>query len=168
MRLLDKPALVYWANKIGLEGVSISEHRKQSAAKGTSIHDQIKRRFATGQQLDDADSDTRMTEFLSGFKVEASEEVVETDLFIGRLDCRLSDRRGMFIVDFKSSESIYIEQVLQLAAYRMAFPLAQLAVVEIPSFKLKHLKIDDFAPFEEIITALAVIHSNLKLAKWSA
>jgi hypothetical protein len=41
LQLLDKPALLGWANKIGLEGISLDEYRKKSTKGGTDLHKEI-------------------------------------------------------------------------------------------------------------------------------
>ena len=40
-KILDKPALMSWANKIGLEGIRLDEYRKKVMSNGTSLHKQI-------------------------------------------------------------------------------------------------------------------------------
>jgi len=41
VKILDKPALVGWANKIGLEGVNLKAYRTKAMADGSNIHAQI-------------------------------------------------------------------------------------------------------------------------------
>lgn len=45
INLLDKPFLLKWANKIGLEGISLDDYRKQSKGDGTNVHRQIENDF---------------------------------------------------------------------------------------------------------------------------
>ena len=39
--MLDKPGLLNWANKIGLDGIKLEDYRKKSMINGTSLHKQI-------------------------------------------------------------------------------------------------------------------------------
>ena len=39
--LLNKPALLNWANKIGLQGINIDEFRKNALRKGSARHREI-------------------------------------------------------------------------------------------------------------------------------
>ena len=41
IKLLDKPALMYWANKQGLAGIDIKTERKKWLNDGTSMHSQV-------------------------------------------------------------------------------------------------------------------------------
>ena len=39
--MLDKPALMRWANKIGLEGIKLDEYKSQKKDEGSNIHETI-------------------------------------------------------------------------------------------------------------------------------
>jgi len=43
LSLLDKPALLGWANKIGLEGKTLLDVRRQNMSAGTNLHKQVER-----------------------------------------------------------------------------------------------------------------------------
>ena len=39
--MLDKPALMKWANKIGLQGIELSKYSKKSKSEGNDIHNKV-------------------------------------------------------------------------------------------------------------------------------
>jgi len=41
IKILNKPGLLYWANNIGLSGLSLHEQRNKLAKKGTKKHNEI-------------------------------------------------------------------------------------------------------------------------------
>ena len=48
IEVLNKPALLHWSNKIGLQGISLKDYRKKSTSKGTSKHNQIENYLLNG------------------------------------------------------------------------------------------------------------------------
>lgn len=163
---LDKPALLKWANGIGLKGITLEASREESLGKGKAMHEQIERRLKTGVAMDDPQVGTSLEAFLLGRKILAVEKVIETDLFIGRLDLQIEEKGRPVICDFKAGSRIYFEQVLQLVAYRMAEGDCDLAIIETPTFKLKRVEVKDFTPFEEMLKSLSSIYHNRQLAEW--
>src|SRR5690606_33207906 len=86
--LLDKPALLKWANNLGLKGVSIDEHKRLLASKGTSLHRQIKDYLEKNVSPTDKILKEKVPLFKKKIKLISVEEPIETDYFIGRLDVR--------------------------------------------------------------------------------
>lgn len=164
--LLDKPALLGWANRIGLEGVSIDAFRAKALDKGKTFHEQIHRRLTDGTPFPELDDNVNFDLFMAGKRVLSVEKVIETEWFLGRLDLAVEVEGSSVICDFKPGSKIYFEQVLQLVAYRMAEGGA-IAIVETPTFKMKRVSIPDFEPFEKLLKALAEIYREKKLCKWS-
>lgn len=158
--LLNKPALLYWANKIGLQGVPLNDYYKKSKAAGVSIHAQVKRFAEQGIPFENPEHQTNYLRFIEDKAVIDLEQPIETPHFTGRYDARIKIRDLVYICDFKSNSGLYFENKLQLAAYRMAFPECGVAVVEVPSFILKPVEIEDFTELEGILKCLAYIYKH--------
>jgi predicted RecB family nuclease len=155
--LLSKPALISWANKLGLQGIDVKAKRKASLAAGTSIHAQIE----AGCFEREIDS-MSFAAFLQGKEILSTEQDIETDWFVGRYDVHLSDGGVEYIADYKRGfkGKIYLEHKLQLVAYTMAKP-AKMAIVPVPQFHLVPIEIEDRRPYEQMLIHLSHIW-NLK------
>src|SRR5688572_4128160 len=108
--LLDKPALLNWANKQGLAGVDISKKRKDWLSAGTSIHAQIEEYLKDGKRFI-SDTDHEAFEvFMSGKKVVSFESCIETEWFTGRYDIEVDWGGRTYLMDFKKgARAIYFE-----------------------------------------------------------
>lgn len=152
--MLNKPALLKWANRQGLAGIDIDKARDESKADGLSMHEQIE----TGE-FSDHDLAQAHMRFMSGKEVIARERKIETEWFVGRYDVLLRDGKGQTILaDYKRNRSrrIYFENKLQLVAYSMAEPADRLAIVCLPDFAI----VECFADREkcaQILIALSTI-----------
>lgn len=157
--LLDKPALLNWANKIGLEGINIKDYRSKSMSAGSSLHSQTEKYIKDKIPFEDKNAQLNCDIFLKDIEILGIEETIETDYFIGRLDLRFRYLNDVYIVDFKSNQKyIYFENKLQLIAYRMAKECNKIAVVSIPDFTIIPIFINDFEPYEEILKCLSKIY----------
>lgn len=160
--LLDKPALLNWANKIGLQGIQLDDYRNKSRAGGTSLHSQIHDYIKSGTPFKCEETQIACDIFMNGIEVLGMEEEFETDYFTGRLDIRFKYLNDIYIADFKSNQArVYFENKLQLVAYRMAKPCNKIAIISIPDFNIIPVLINDFTPYEEILKNLSSIY-NLK------
>jgi hypothetical protein len=168
LSLLDKPGLMKWANKIGLEGIRLDEYRKKCLKGGLSLHRQIENYILKGLPFEDPLTQKRCMRFLGSVDVLDVENEVETDHYMGRYDIRYSRDSEIFIGDFKSSGGVYLENVLQLIAYSEAEDIDNIAIIEIPSFKEKIIKVDSRRPFIEILESLSNIHQMKEIAKWTS
>jgi hypothetical protein len=160
--LLDKPALLKWANKIGLQGISIDDYKKKSTKSGIDYHLSIENFLKHGLLSDDEQFNIKMQKFFSDKEIIDIEKSIEHDLFVGRFDVKLKWKDIIFICDFKSSSSVYFEQKLQLTAYKMAEGCDHVAVIHIPDFVLRPVTVDE--NHEKIIYHLSMIYdlkSNL-------
>ena len=157
---LDKPALLGWANRIGLEGKSLVEARRQNMTQGASLHKQLERWLISGTPIPDQDFQAKAKEFFEDKNVAACEKAVEHEKFTGRLDIKYETEDGtVWICDFKINQSrLYRENKLQLAAYRMIEGCDRVAVISIPDMTLIEAEIPDFSPYEEMIMHLAEIY----------
>lgn len=162
--ILNKPALMKWANKIGLQGISLDEHRAKSKKAGNSIHKQIEDYVINGVAFEDESIHMNFEKFYQGKVIQEIESVIETDYFRGRLDAKIIIGSDLYLCDFKSNDGIYLEQKLQLTAYRMSDRNCKVAIVKIPEFIFKPLDFD-FKPYEEILIELSKIYHLLKQTK---
>jgi len=158
--MLDKPALLGWANRLGLEGKSLVEARRQNMKDGASLHKQLERWLLNGTPIPDESFQSKARAFFQDKNVIACEKSVEHDKFTGRLDVKYQTEDGTeWICDFKTNQSnLYRENKLQLAAYRMIEGCDRVAVISIPDMKLIEARIPDFAPYEQIVLHLAEIY----------
>lgn len=161
IKLLDKPQLLKWANKIGLEGVTLEDFRKKSTGDGISIHSQIENYHKSNTPFTDVDAQQRYEFMMKDKKAISFEKKLEGELFQGRMDIQIEYLGKIYNCDFKSSSKIYLENVLQLTAYKMIEPCDFIAVIQVPEMIFKPIySIQDFTPFENILRALTSIYNN--------
>lgn len=160
--MLDKPALMKWANKIGLEGIKLDDYRKKVMNKGTSLHKQIENYFLHKTPFLDADFFSKFEWFMKDKEIISVETKIENDYFKGRYDIKLKFNDLIYICDFKTNcKGVYFENKLQLASYRMAAGCDKIAIISIPLFLFMEINIEDYKPYEQIMINLSNIH-NLK------
>lgn len=160
--LLDKPGLLKWANKIGLEGIHIDDYRKKSLSDGGSIHKQIEVYIKDKTPFINSEHQDNFEKYFSNKTILESEKNIETDYFTGRYDIKIGYNSKTYICDFKSNQkNIYLENKLQLVAYRMADKCDGVGIISVPDFIFLPIRIDDYRPYEEILINLSNIY-NLK------
>lgn len=161
IKLLDKPALLNWANKIGLQGIKLEEYRKKSLSDGISIHNQIEMYIKNKTPFLNIEHQNNFDRYFKNKEILLFEERVETEYFIGRMDIKISYKNKTYVCDFKSNQrDIYIENKLQLTAYRMASNCDGIGIISVPDFTYLPIEIKDFSPYENIIKALNIIYIN--------
>lgn len=167
VKLLDKPALLKWANKQGLAGVDISKKRQEWLDAGKSMHSQIEGYLKDGERFISETDQEKFEVFLSGKKIITFESNIETEWFTGRYDLEVDWGGRVYLMDFKKDNKgirqVYFEDKLQLVAYSMARPCDCFAVVSTPSFKVHQVEIEDKEPYIEILKALSIIHTQKQL-----
>ena len=132
LNVLDKPALVVWANRLGLQGIDSTKFKDKMADIGTITHLRImcelKNEIPDLSEYSQADiktSDNCMLSYHEWLKHHKLEPIcIETPLtsdrfgyggtpdFIGLVDGRLE------IMDYKTGSGIYGTAFYQVAAYR--------------------------------------------------
>ena len=159
--LLDKPALLGWANKIGLQGIKLDDYRKKSTESGTNLHKQIEDFILYKTPFEDKNLEVNFNEFFKDKEILEVEKKIETEWFQGRLDIKFKHNDKIFIGDFKSNQKyVYFENKLQLTAYRMAENCDNVVIISIPDFKIVHSGIRDFVPYEKILKCLSFIYTT--------
>jgi len=160
IELLNKPALLTWANNLGLQGISLYAHKQSLRKKGISIHQQIKNFEEHGTPFIEKEVQQKWQYFMQNKKMLAMEQSVESKWFTGRYDAKIYAKGKVYIGDFKSSNEIYFEHILQLVAYRMVEKVDGIAVISIPDFKFTPINIEDFSVWENTIKCLHYIHKT--------
>ena len=132
--ILNKPALVPWANKLGLQGIDSTKYVDEKAAIGTLAHQMIAN-YLRGEQTDTSEYsklqiDQAENAVLSFFEWEKNHHlepvfveepmISEHHRFGGTLDFlgTVNGEPELALIDFKTSGGIYPEMYIQVAAYR--------------------------------------------------
>lgn len=163
LALLDKPALVNWANQQGLKGIDIKKKRNEWLNSGSSIHKQIEMFIRKGEPFISEVDQSYFKAFICDKEILGLECKVETNWFMGRYDIKVKWNGKTYIMDFKNnSKGVYFENKLQLIGYGMAEECDCFAVVSVPSFTTMNFKIDNREPYEKILKSL----SDIYYQKW--
>jgi hypothetical protein len=130
--LLNKPFLVTWANRLGLEGIDSTKYRDAAAEVGTLAHQMIQD-YLQGEQTDFSNYSKEQIslaenavlsffEWEKGHKIEPiiceSPLVSERYKFGGTVDCYCFLDGVPTLLDFKTGKAIYDEYFVQLAGYK--------------------------------------------------
>lgn len=131
--LLNKPQLVIWANRLGLEGIDSTKYRDKTANIGTCAHLMVQNYLAGVEQPDyslfSQDDISQAENALLSFwewekthKIEPLmlEQPMVSELYRygGTVDCVAKMDDKIWLIDFKTGKAIYDEMAIQLAAYR--------------------------------------------------
>ena len=131
----SKEGLMYWAWKLGTEGRDYRKVRKEAAGVGTVVHRMIEEHIkgntedsAALQALNEEDAMMASQSFNMYLKWEKRTKpkfrftevslVSEKYRFGGTLDAVGEIDDEMFLMDFKTSNAVYPDHVIQGAAYR--------------------------------------------------
>lgn len=145
--LLDKPFLVYWANKIGLEGTSLKEYRLNSQNKGTNKHKEIELYFKEKKHFTESHN---LEKLLKGFNIIGSEFYLNNGFIHGVADLVCETDGVKIVIDFKSTDTIYLSQKLQLSTYKEILNADKIAIINFKTWELKYIDIDTKYYFEII------------------
>ncbi len=129
--LLNKPALVKWANNLGLQGIDSTKYVDKAANVGTLIHALVEGHI-TGKPVDTSDytaleielAQNGFYKYLDWEKQHKVEPIFNEEKFVsekykygGTLDfyCKVDGKYTL--VDFKSGKGIFNEHFLQVSGY---------------------------------------------------
>ena len=129
--ILNKPALVIWANRLGLQGIDSSKYRDEMADIGTLAHKMILDYFNKTEtdttdysesQIDLAENCLlSFWEWEKGHKIEvilAEAPLVSQEYgFGGTIDCFCNLDGQPTLLDFKTGKALYSEFTMQISAY---------------------------------------------------
>lgn len=131
LNILNKPFLVPWANKLGLQGIDSTKYKDKMADIGTLAHLFIMNHLR-GEETDTSDfsqNDVKLAKncFASYLAWEKPHELkpvmIEKPLvsdkyhYGGTPDCLGFLDDELVLIDFKTGKAIYPEMMYQLAAY---------------------------------------------------
>ena len=139
LNVIDKPGLVYWANKIGLQGKTTKQALKESAGVGTTLH-YMAECYVLGKEYGELHIDERdrhkiildkcfgLEENLNhfkqwwynnGFTDPETEVYLESKklMFRGRLDIIADRGDSTLVIDIKTAKAIYDNHKFQVAGY---------------------------------------------------
>lgn len=127
--VLAKPALIEWANRIGLEGIEMRRYVDDKADIGTLAHDMVICSLM-GEEADTSDYSANQIEqarqafnsFSNWYKshdvtlIDAEKELVSEEFkFGGKFDCYAKIDGVLTLLDFKTGSGIYPEHLIQVA-----------------------------------------------------
>lgn len=159
--ILNKPALLYWANNLGLSGVNIREYYEEKSNQGNKSHNEIELYLKNGIKFDGCE---RLDYALKGFDVLGIEEYVSNGYICGRVDLILQKDGLKYILDFKRNKKVYLNTKLQLCCYAKIYGADKIAYINSEDFKIKPININIDGYFE-IIRSLYKINLTLNKLK---
>ena len=130
--ILNKPALVPWANNLGLQGINVKDYVDDKAGIGTLVHEmmfcdlkneKVDTSYYTAIQIEIAKNSFK--KYLNWKKKHTIESIVleygmvsEKYQYGGTIDnyCLLDGIPTL--IDYKTSKAIYSEMFIQVAAYK--------------------------------------------------
>jgi len=131
LSVLNKPALVKWANNLGLQGIDSSKYVDDKAAIGTLAHQMIADHLRkvdtdtsdyTAKQIDQAENS--VLSYLEWEKNKVIEPILIEEPMVseewdygGTIDCLAKIDGVLTLLDFKTGKAIYPEMFYQLSAY---------------------------------------------------
>ena len=130
--ILNKPALVRWANNLGLQGIDSSKYTDKMADIGTLAHHfvecHLKNEIPDTSEYNKEQVDLAENAFLKYLEWEKDKKievilseaqlVSETWGFGGTIDFFGNINGVPTLIDFKTCKAIYSEQFTQVAAYK--------------------------------------------------
>ena len=160
--VLNKPALVPWANKLGLQGIDTRKYVDKLASIGTLAHLIVQCRLThmqpdltafSAEEIEKAGNSVRSYEAWEAkhtlAPVACERQIVsEIHHFGGTLDLIAVVDGILTLVDFKTGKAIYDEHLHQLAAYLMLAEEAGFAVQEARILRIGRTEDEGF---EEIV-----------------
>lgn len=149
---LHSEAIVFWANKIWLSWVSLSEYRKQSTWKGIEWHSNIQDRIKN--------------EWYKDYNLIGIEVSLQDKYICWRADLILEKDWIHYIFDFKSSSDIYLSQILQLIAYKKLYWDCKIGIINLETEKETIIELEDEEIYENILKWLYVIAINRLKSKY--
>lgn len=145
--ILDKPALVGWANKIGLKGINIKDYQSKSKTDGNNIHKQVEDFLNHGIEFKGCE---KLKKSLNNYNVLGCEVDVNNGYILGRIDIVLEKDGKKYVCDLKSNKYIYISTKLQLSAYKHLLNADYICFINTEDLELRIIDIDTSKYFEII------------------
>lgn len=156
--LLNKPALVYWANSLGLKGITLNDYYKEVKSDGNKKHNEVEDYLKNGVLFEGHEI---LSANLEGYEVLGIEQSLSNDFLTARADLRLKKDGKTYVVDLKRNKKIYLGTKLQLSAYKHIFNDDYVCYMNFDSYKLEILNIDT-SKYYEMLKRLYQVNELLK------
>lgn len=181
LKLLNKPALVYWANYLGFKNLDVDEVVNESARLGTLIHWLINAYLEKSLIIYVPTGKfpaKLVSSYFSSFKVWYNTNNVEpilleksfsSDLVGGTLDFygRINDK--LTLLDFKTSKKIRLSMFFQLAIYCIlleenGYEVEQVGILLVNNKYRdeKYLTREELTPYVEFVKELIILFHSYK------
>ena len=188
--LLNKPYLIGWANRLGLEGIDSTKYRDEAADIGTLAHLMIQAHLQ-GFKIDESEYsamqlDLASNAFLSYLEWEKGHKikvkfcerplVSDKNFYGGTIDLYADLDGEPTLIDFKTGKAIYDEYFVQTSAYAELLKEHDFKVKKIKILRIgrdetegfEERTISDWGKYYEIFDSLNKIYRLKKELKWSA
>ena len=185
---LNKPQLILWANKLGLEGIDSSRYVDESAKIGTLAHAMIQadlqktgidKRAYSAEQIDLAENSIlSWYEYKKNHSIEPLvceiPMVSEKMKYGGTVDCYCMLDGVPTLLDFKTGKAVYDEYFVQLAAYKnileeAGHPVQVCKILRVGRDETEGFEertVTDTREYFEIFKALLTIYYSKKKLGW--
>lgn len=124
LSFIDSESLVYWANRIGRQGIDNRDVLRQAADFGTMVHESIEQ-YLKGKPVEHPNICLEaFKQWWAGLnschvvKILGQEQPMTCEHFGGTYDLLISIDDKPYLVDFKTSNHVGYKYFMQLAAYR--------------------------------------------------
>lgn len=159
--LLNKPHLVAWANRMGLQGIDTTAYTAAAAGAGTCAHEMIQAMVGgpevdfskyTGEEIEAAqNAANKFREWLQNHDMQTHliEEQMVSERYRagGTIDWYGELDGKMTLVDIKTSGNIYAEHVIQVAAYARMLQDEKYPIDEVRILRFSREDNDDHRDF---------------------
>tara|TARA_R110001632_G_scaffold1171_2_gene4712 strand:- start:9663 stop:10184 length:522 start_codon:yes stop_codon:yes gene_type:complete len=147
--LLNKPALLFWANQIGLEGVKLKDYQSKSKSKGNFSHKVLEDYFNKGIKFEGFEV---LESELNDYEFIGCEVDTNNGFILGRIDLIMKNKLSgeTWIFDFKSNKNIYLNTKLQLSTYKHIYNADKIGFINTEELKIVEINIDTKKYFDLI------------------
>ena len=154
LKELHSESIVKWANRIGLEWTRLEDYRKKSTWKWIQWHTSIQNKI--------------FLEWYKDYEVIGIEVSLENEYMCWRVDFIAQKDWEFYIFDFKSSDDIYLSQILQLIAYRKMYWECKLGIINLNTWKetIIELSKEENIIYENILKWLYTVAVYRKQSKY--
>lgn len=160
--LLNKPALISWSNKLGLNGQTVKAYQKSVFNDGNKKHEEIENYLIHGVYIEDDEKRNKIDEIFKGVEIISIEESFENDYYKGRCDIRFIKDGITYVGDFKRKfKRAYNEHYIQLFCYKMHFNSEKICIIDLENFEIHELNLYKEELYKELINNLINIY-NIK------
>lgn len=142
---LHSENIVKWANRIWLEWIRLEDYRKKSTSKWIQWHTSIQEKI--------------LIEWYKDYKTIWIEVPLENEYMCWRADFIAEKNYIHYIFDFKSSEDIYLSQILQLIAYKKLYWECKIGIINLNTLKetIIELSEEEYIIYENILKWLYTV-----------